>query len=203
MKIFLALLFVGFFSGMLSTNATADPQPIIGQAAPAFSLTDLHGKQVNLADYKGKIVVLEWINPYCPYSAGQYKSGNMPALQMKYTAQDVIWLTINSTNVEHANARPNEDYLGLLSDWGSAATAHLRDASGEVGKSYEAKTTPHMFMIDQNGVLAYAGAIDDDRSVDGGANAKINYVAQAIDELKDGKTVSVSETKPYGCSVKY
>jgi peroxiredoxin len=202
----LALLVIGFFS-VLSTSSN-DPQPevpptVIGTAAPTFSLTDLQGNKIELAQYKGKIVVLEWVNPFCPYSRGQYNTGNMQQLQKRYTEQGVVWLTINSTNPMHANARSNEEFAAVLSELKSSATANLRDADGIVGKMYDARTTPHMFVIDKNGVLAYTGAIDDDRSTEGGANAKINYVAQAIDELQAGKSVSIPETKPYGCSVKY
>ncbi len=200
MKTLFTLLVIGFFA--MTSNASADP--IVGAAAPAFTLQDLSGKSVDLAQYKGQIVVLEWINPFCPYSKGQYTTGNAQGLQKKYTDQGVVWLTINSTNASHANARTNEEFAALLVDeWKSTATAHLRDADGVVGKLYEARTTPHLYVIDAKGVLAYAGAIDDDRSADGGKNATINYVAQAIDELAAGKSVSIPETKPYGCSVKY
>lgn len=189
----------------MSSNVKADPTPSIGSVAPQFTLTDMAGKRVNLADYQGKIVVLEWTNPACPYVVGHYANGHMPGLQKKYTEMGVVWLTINSTNPQNSGAKSNEEYTQMYSDWKSGATAHLRDASGEVGKTYDAKTTPHMFVIDKEGKLAYAGAIDDDRSTNGGANAKVNYIDKAMEELLvEGKSsLSISETKPYGCSVKY
>jgi peroxiredoxin len=199
MKTLLTLLVIGVFA--MSSAASADL--VIGAAAPTFTLSDMSGKSVDLAQYKGKIVVLEWTNPACPYVVGHYANGHMPGLQKKYTDQGVVWLTINSTNPDNQGAKSNEEYIRIYSEWNAAMTANLRDASGTVGKSYEAKTTPHMYVIDKNGVLVYAGAIDDDRSTDGGANAKTHYVTQAIDELSAGKSVSIPETKPYGCSVKY
>lgn len=206
MKIFLTILFVGFFSGIMSSHVSADPKPAtVGAAAPQFTLTDLSGKQVNLADYKGTIVVLEWTNPACPYVVGHYANGHMPELQKKYTTMGAVWLTVNSTNPENSGAKSNEEYTQIYSEWKSSATANLRDASGEVGKSYGAKTTPHMFIIDKEGKLAYSGAIDDDRSTNGGANAQVNYIDKAMEELVtfNKPTPSISETKPYGCSVKY
>jgi peroxiredoxin len=202
----LALLFLGFFSVMSSSNESTQPETplaMIGQAAPVFTLTEVTGKPIDLAQYKGKIVVLEWVNPFCPYSKGQYITGNMQSLQKRYTEQSVIWLTVNSTNATHPNARTNEEFVVVYKDLNSSATANLRDADGVVGKMYNARTTPHIFVVDKNGVLAYMGAIDDDRSTEGGANATVNYVAQAIDELEAGKSVSIPETKSYGCSVKY
>jgi peroxiredoxin len=202
----LALLFLGFFSVMSSGNESTQPETppaMIGQAAPVFTLSDVTGRQIDLAQYRGKIVVLEWVNPFCPYSKGQYITGNMQSLQKRFTEQGVIWLTINSTNATHPNARTNEEFVAVYKELNSSATANLRDADGIIGKMYNARTTPHMFVIDTKGVLAYAGAIDDDRSTEGGAHATINYVAQAIDELAAGKSVSIPETKSYGCSVKY
>jgi peroxiredoxin len=204
MKTLLAILFIGFFSGLMTTEASADPTVAqVGAAAPQFTLSDMSGKQVSLADFKGKIVVLEWTNPACPYVVGHYENGHMPGLQSKYAKDGIVWLTVNSTNPSNSGAKSNEEYTTIYADWKSGATSHLRDASGEIGKSYGAKTTPHMFIVDQTGKLVYSGAIDDDRSTNGGSAAKVNYVVQAIDELKAGKSVSISETKPYGCSVKY
>jgi peroxiredoxin len=201
----LCILFVLAISMIAIEAYSTEPgiTAAVGAAAPEFKLQEMSGKQIDLSQFKGKIVVLEWVNPFCPYSGGHYKTGNMQSLQKKHTAEGVIWLTINSTNAEHANARTNEEFAKVMADINSAATAHLRDVTGEVGKLYSAKTTPHMFVIDQNGVLAYAGALDDDRSTAGGANATVNFVSQAIAELQAGKSVTIPETKPYGCSVKY
>jgi hypothetical protein len=208
MKTLLTLLVIGFFA--MNSNAMADP--IVGAMAPTFTLQDMSGKAVDLAQYKGKIVVLEWTNPACPYVVAHYENGNMPNLQKRYTTAagephkitEVVWLTINSTNPSNSGAKSNEEYAKIYSAWKSSATAQLRDADGTVGKLYSAKTTPHIFIIDQAGTLVYSGAIDDDRSTDGGKNAKVNYVVQAMDELLlYQKPVSIPETKPYGCSVKY
>lgn len=181
----------------------ADEPKAVGENALNFSLKDVHGKTVSLADFKGKIVVLEWTNPGCPFVKGHYSNHNIPNLQRKYTERGVVWLTINSTNPTHKDARTAEELNSIFSQWHSAATAHLLDPDGTVGKLYDAKTTPHMFVLDAESKIVYNGAIDDDRSTDGGVNAKINYVASAIDELMETGKVTSALTKPYGCSVKY
>lgn len=184
--------------------ASATPEPLtIGDAAPDFALTDINGIMHKLSDFKGKTVVLEWINVGCPFVVGHYANGNMPKLQKKYTDEGVVWLTINSTRPDHPEAHTAAECKTIFANWHSDATAHLMDESRTVGRLYDAKTTPHMFIIPSDGKIAYQGAIDDDRSTSGGANAKVNYVAQALDELKAGKPVSISNTKSYGCSVKY
>lgn len=183
---------------------TVSANPVsVGDAAPDFSLKDITGKTVKLSDLKGKTVVLEWTNPGCPFVVGHYANGNMPTVQAKYTAKGVVWLTINSTNAEHKDARSAEEFQKTFAQWKSSASANLLDTDGSVGQTYAAKTTPHMYIIAADGTLAYNGAIDDDRSVSGGANAKINYVSVALDELLTSKSVATSTTKPYGCSVKY
>lgn len=183
---------------------TVSANPVsVGDAAPDFFLKDITGKTVKLSDLKGKTVVLEWTNPGCPFVVGHYANGNMQAVQAKYTAKGVVWLTINSTNASHKDAKSPEEFQKVFTEWKSSASANLLDGDGSVGQTYGAKTTPHMFIISANGTLAYNGAIDDDRSVNGGANAKINYVSAALDEVLAGKAIETSVTKPYGCSVKY
>ena len=181
---------------------TATP-PEIGKPAPDFTLHDIDGKMVKLSDFKGKIVVLEWINEGCPFVKGHYNDGNMPSLQKKYTAQGVIWLTINSTRPDHPEAFNATASKEALTNWNAHATANLMDEERTVGHLYEAKTTPHMFVIDKEGLVRYQGAIDDDRSAGGGKNATENYISQAVDALIAGKEVATTTTKPYGCSVKY
>ena len=174
-----------------------------GSPAPAFTLTDLSGKPVNLADYRGRTVVLEWHNFGCPFVQKHYRSGNMQALQKKY-GKDVVWLAVNST------ARTASDYAeppAIASDlqrFDARPARYLMDTPGEVGRTYGAKTTPHMFIIDPQGNVVYNGAIDDKRSANP-EDVKIakNYVAAALDEMKAGKPVSISSTAPYGCSVHY
>jgi peroxiredoxin len=185
----------------LSTSAIAAAPP--GQPAPAFTLTDLSGKPVNLADYKGKTVVLEWHNFACPFVQKHYRSGNMQALQKKYSG-DVVWLAVNST------ARTAFDYMEpakvsqQLGEFRAVPARYLMDEPGSVGMAYGAKTTPHMYIIDPSGKVVYNGAIDDKKStnVEDVKTAK-NYVAAALDELKAGKPVTVASTTPYGCSVHY
>jgi len=185
----------------LSTAALASAPA--GQPAPPFTLTDLSGKAVNLADYRGRTVVLEWHNFECPFVQKHYRSGNMQALQKKY-ANDVVWLAVTST------ARTASDYMepavisGKLGDFKAAPAHYLMDTPGAVGMAYGAKTTPHMFIIDAGGKVVYNGAIDDRKSthLEDVKTAK-NYVAAALDEMKAGKPISIASTTPYGCSVHY
>jgi peroxiredoxin len=151
---------------------------------------------VSLKDFKGKIVVLEWLNPDCPFVQRHYKAGTMKNLATRYGDDGVVWLTINSTNYmdAEANAKFKVQY--------DLPYTILVDQSGDVGHLYGAKTTPHMYIIDGAGVLVYIGAIDDDPR--GNKDEPVvNYVAVALDEILAGKAVTTAETKPYGCSVKY
>jgi peroxiredoxin len=184
-----------------SAAAIANAPP--GSPAPAFTVTDLSGKAVNLADYKGKTVVLEWINFGCPFVQKHYKSGNMQSLQKKY-GSDVVWLAVNSTNKSSSDWTDPPKLTKELKDFGAAPANYLVDEPGTVGKAYGAKTTPHMYIIDPTGKVVYNGAIDDKRSTDV-ADVKIakNYVVAALDELKAGKAVSTASTTPYGCTIKY
>ena len=174
-----------------------------GKPAPTFTVTDLAGKTVNLADYKGKTVVLEWTNFGCPFVQKHYKSGNMQALQKKHGA-DVVWLAVNSTNKDSSDWTAAPVLTAQLKQFGAAPAAYLVDEPGKVGMAYGAKTTPHMFIIDPAGTVVYNGAIDDKRStnVEDVKGAK-NYVVAALDEMKAGKPVSTATTSPYGCTVKY
>jgi peroxiredoxin len=168
----------------------------IGDAAPAFTLADTAGNQVSLSDFEGKVVVLEWLNPDCPFVQRHYKAGTMKDLAEKYDGEGVVWLTINSTNYMDAAANAK-----FKADNGLPYTI-LVDQSGDVGHLYDAATTPHMYIIDGAGTLVYIGAIDDDPRGNKDEPA-VNYVAVALDEVLAGSTVTTAETKPYGCSVKY
>jgi len=183
----------------VSAFASAPP----GGPAPAFTLTDLDGKAVNLADYKGKTVVLEWNNFDCPFVQKHYKSGNMQALQKKY-ANDVVWLTVSSTSKSASDYFEPAKISHKLGEFKAAPARYLMDEPGTVGMSYGARTTPHMYIIDPSGKVVYNGAIDDKRSanVEDVKGAK-NYVAAALDEMKAGKPVTVASTTPYGCNVHY
>ncbi|GIL05587.1 MAG: thioredoxin family protein [Betaproteobacteria bacterium] len=188
----------------LLVSAPAMAQALPGQLAPAFALTDLAGKPVRLADFRGRYVVLEWTNPSCPFVQKHYVSGNLQALQKRYTAGGVAWLVVNSTAANHSEFLQAAQQAAWLDKQGAAPTATMLDPDGKVGRAYGARTTPHMYVIDPNGKLIYAGAIDDKRSANP-ADVKTakNYVAQVLDEARAGKPVSTASTPAYGCSVKY
>jgi len=175
-----------------------------GQAAPEFSLVDINGKVQKLSDYRGKYVVLEWFNSECPFVQKHYESGNMQALQVRYTQKGVVWLGINSTTRGHSNYRDPARSQAILKEWKSAPTAFVLDPDGKVGKQYGARTTPHMYVIDPKGTLVYVGGIDDKPSISQRdiPTAK-NLVAAALDESLSGKPVGMPSAMPYGCSVKY
>jgi peroxiredoxin len=188
---------------VLSNNASSTASVEVGKPAPAFTLKNVDGKDVSLSDFKGKVVVLEWTNPGCPFVVGHYKNGNIPKLQKELTDKGVVWLAINSTNKNHKDYQTASEFKAQMAEWKANASHYLLDEDGKVGKLFDAKTTPHMFVIDKNGTLAYMGAIDDDRSTNGGKDAKVNYVKKAVEELLAGKEVSEKVTKQYGCSIKY
>jgi peroxiredoxin len=169
----------------------------IDKAAPAFTLKDVDGKTVNLADYKGKVVVLEWFNPECPVAAGCHKSGALKDQAARASKDGVVWLAINSGGAgkEGSGAEKNKK---MAAEWGMKHPV-LIDESGEVGRLYGAKTTPNMYVIDAKGILVYRGAIDNQEKGD----KAINYVDAALADIKAGKPVATKETKPYGCGVKY
>jgi alkyl hydroperoxide reductase subunit AhpC len=194
-------LFAAALTAAFSSAAFA--AAVVGQPAPDFTLADLSGKSVNLADYRGKTVVLEWHNFGCPFVQKHYRSGNMQALQKRY-ANDVVWLAVNSTSSGADDYEAPARVAARLKQFGAAPANYLMDEPGAVGRAYGAKTTPHMYIIDPSGKVAYAGAIDDKRSTnpDDVKTAK-NFVAAALDEMKAGKPVSVASTAPYGCSVHY
>lgn len=175
-----------------------------GQAAPEFSLVDINGKVQKLSDYRGRYVVLEWFNSECPFVQKHYESGNMQALQARYSQKGVVWLGINSTSPRHSNYRDPARSQVILKEWKSAPTAFVLDPDGKVGKQYGARTTPHMYVIDPKGTLVYVGGIDDKPSISQRdiPTAK-NLVAVALDESLSGKPVGTPSAMPYGCSVKY
>lgn len=171
----------------------------VGEPAPDFELTDASGKTHKLSDYKGKIVVLEWTNPGCPYVVRH--KGEEKTMTKTHEAvggaDEVVWLAVDTTNTVTAeSAKKSKD------EWKFDMPV-LLDADGKVGKMYDAKTTPHMYVVDKEGVLRYRGAIDDDPRGKKKAEERTNYVTQAVQALKEGNEVETSETKPYGCSVKY
>jgi hypothetical protein len=175
-----------------------------GQAAPEFTLTDLHGVRHTLSDLKGKFVVLEWVNHGCPFVVKHYDSGNMQALQTESIAKGVVWLSICSSAEGKQGFNTAEEWQKLNAEKGGKASAVLIDAAGTVGRPYGAKTTPHMYVINPDGILIYQGAIDNKPSTEAAdiPGAK-NYVKAALEEALAGKPVTTGQTKPYGCGVKY
>lgn len=175
----------------------------VGQAAPDFTLMDTAGKPVKLSQFKGKAVVLEWNNPGCPFVKKHYQ-GNMQALQKEVTGQGAIWLAINSTRDDSADYLAPAQLGRWMTEQKASPTAALMDEDGKVGQAYAARVTPHMYIVNAQGVLVYAGGIDSIASarVDDIPNAT-NYVRQAMAEIKAGKPVSVANSRAYGCSVKY
>ena len=192
----LALGFVG--GSALAASAT------VGQPAPAFSVADSNGTTVSLADYKGKTVVLEWVNPECPYVRKHYDSGNMQATQRAATAKGVVWLSVNSTHASHVDFKKPAAMVAWTQQQGAAPTATLMDGEGKIGRTYAARTTPHMYVIDAKGSLVYAGGIDDKPSANP-ADVKTakNLVNAALADMAAGRPVAQPVTRAYGCSVKY
>ncbi|MGQ0697074.1 MAG: redoxin domain-containing protein [Panacagrimonas sp.] len=188
----------------LAMSGSAHASVKAGEAAPDFQVASASGKPVKLSDYKGKYVVLEWTNEGCPFVQKHYKSDNMQGLQKDFTGKDVVWLTVFSSrdgsqgHVDAAGAKK------FQADYKAASSAMLLDGAGTVGKLYEAKTTPHMYVVDPKGTLIYMGAIDDTPSADSSdiPNSK-NFVQLALNESLAGKPVSTPVSKPYGCSIKY
>jgi len=175
----------------------------IGKPAPDFSATDINGKTVRLGDYRGKIVVLESYNSDCPFCNNHYKTGAMQDLEKDMAAKGVVWLIVNSVNPNHPSHRTPEQARQEIADKKIIATAWIDDSSGAVGHLYGMKTTPHMFVVNKDGTLAYDGAIDNKPHPQHDPRTARNYVREAVDALLAGKPVEVSQTKPYGCGVKY
>lgn len=195
MFLFLMFLFV---------NINASDKAEIDKKAPDFKLKDTNGKEHSLSDFKGKYVVLEWNTFGCPFVKKHYNSKNMQQLQKKYTDKEVVWLTINSSAPGKEGYASSEQLNKSIKEHGANMTAYLVDGSGTVGKTYGAKTTPHMYIVNPVGTLIYAGGIDDIASTDTDDIKKAkNYVAAALDAAMSGKKIETKTSQPYGCSVKY
>ena len=196
----LATLFISLSSIAPYTFSAAT----VGKVAPEFTLADLSGKSVKLSDFKGRHVVLEWHNPHCPFVIKHYDSGNMPGLQGRYDVKDTVWLAINSTHPGHQDYMSAGKLQIYLAEKKASPDAYMIDADGKVGMEYAAKTTPHMYVINPEGTLVYAGAIDDKRSTrQEDIKLARNHLVAAVEESKAGKPVSLANTQPYGCSIKY
>jgi len=177
----------------------------VGTLAPEIEATDIHGNAFKLSDHKGKIVVLEWTNSQCPYVVKHYDSGNMQKIQKQARAlEGVEWISINSSAKGKQGHTDAAKAQKIIEAQGASPTTLLIDESGTIGKTYGARTTPHMYVIDAEGKVAYAGAIDSNSSPRQSAIAGAeNYVLAAVTNLKAGEAVATPQTQPYGCSVKY
>ncbi|MEO9601528.1 redoxin domain-containing protein [Parasphingorhabdus sp.] len=175
-----------------------------GAIAQDFKLTDVNGKTVQLSQFRGKTVVLEWHNPGCPFVAKHYRSGNMQAAQKTARQQGVVWLTINSGAKGKQGHMTGTEAKTLIATQNIQSTNYLFDTKGLVGKAYGAKTTPHMYIINGTGELVYQGAIDDKPTANpADIKSARNHVLAALKEIKSGDKVSVAQSRPYGCPVKY
>lgn len=172
-----------------------------GKPAPDFTVTDIAGKTHRLSDYRGKVVVLEWLNPGCPFVVRHYRSGNMQSTQKAAAADGAVWLQVNSGSIGDLDPARSVEWQKKQ---GVTATAYIRDETGRLGRLFGARTTPHLFVIGKDGTLAYQGAIDDqpNASVTNTMSAH-NYVKAALAALRDGKPVEKASSQPYGCGVKY
>lgn len=176
----------------------------VGVSAPDFSLPDSDNKIVSLESLKGKVVVLEWFNKGCPFVQKHYKNGDMQQLQKLYKAKGVAWVLINSTNPSHRDFLNPEQTKALLKEWNITDAVVLTDSTGEVGKLYQAKSTPHMYVIDTEGKLRYQGAIDNDVDYSGDPKTATNYVDHVLKNLLgESDSEFIEKTDPYGCSIKY
>jgi hypothetical protein len=192
------------FTALAVIAAPAAAAPVVGKPAPDFKLADANGMPVALSDFRGKTVVLEWNNPGCPFVKKHYDSGNMQKAQTAAAKDGAVWLTINSGAPGKQGHMNGAEAKALVAQAGAKPTAYLLDPRGVVGKTYDAKTTPHMYVVNKAGTLVYAGGIDDKPTANPAdiAGAR-NHVLAALSDLKAGKAVSVASSRPYGCSVKY
>ena len=188
----------------VATSAPLVAEPGVGATVPNFRAYDMNGKIVDLSQFRGKTVVLEWNNPGCPFVKKHYESGNMQKTQAAAVAEGAVWLTINSGAPGKQGHMSGPEAQQFVAAQRAKPSAYLLDPQGLVGKGYGAKTTPHMYIIDGKGRLVFNGGIDDKPSADKAdiASAR-NHVLAALGELRAGKPVSVPETRPYGCTVKY
>jgi len=195
---FIAALVASFFCLALGHAAT------VGNKAPDFTLTDVNGETHSLSDFEDKVVVLEWINHGCPYVKKFYSSGKMQELQEMAAGKEVVWLSICSSAEGKQGHMSSEEWIAANEAKGVKAAAVLIDDMGKVGREYGARATPHMFVIDESGILAYDGAIDSIPSTSPADIAKAdNYVLAAVDSLLAGEPVEKAKVNPYGCSIKW
>src|SRR5213595_166776 len=191
-------------TSLIATVVFAFDPPPVGSAAPDFSLPDAKGTTHSVSQYKGKDVVLEWFNPECPFVKKHYGGGNMQKLQEEFTSKGVVWLSIDSAAPGKEGNLTPEQAEKKMTDWKTHSTALLLDPEGNAGKTYGAKNTPHMFVINPEGKIIYEGAIDSKATPNpADIPSSTNYVKNALDESLGGKAVSDAQTKPYGCHITY
>jgi len=189
---------------IVAASVPAASAPVVGRQAPNFKLADANGRPVTLSDFRGRTVVLEWNNPGCPFVQKHYESGNMQKAQAAAARDGVVWLSINSGAPGKQGHMSGAEAKAFVAKAGARPTAYLLDPRGVVGKVYEAKTTPHMYIVNKAGTLVYAGGIDDKPTKNASdITGARNHVLAALAELKAGRAVSVATSRPYGCAVKY
>jgi peroxiredoxin len=189
---------------LLLTALGARANAVIGQSAPDFALKDTSGNTVRLSALRGQYVVLEWTNPGCPFVRKHYDSGNMPATQKAARQQGVTWLSINSTAKDHPDYLEPARLAAWMAERKAQATAILMDEDGATGHAYDARTTPHPYIIDPQGTLVYAGGIDSIASARPADIEKAtNYIKAALADIAARRPIATALTKPYGCSIKY
>ena len=199
MRHYLRILLVSLAAGSASLFA----DPAVGAPAPDFAAKDAAGRAVKLSDHKGKIVVLEWFNPGCPFVKKFYAPGKMQELQKTYAAKGVVWITVASTKAKHPDHLDGAALTKKAAEWKASPAVILDDTDGAVARLYAAKTTPHLFVVGADGKLLYKGAIDSGRSPKSDDIAGATpYLANALDAALAGKTPEPADTKPYGCGVK-
>lgn len=198
-RLFVAALGSAVFGCTLTAAAAR-----VGDPAPNFTGSDSHGQTHHLTDYRGKYVVLEWTNNGCPFTRKQYDSGNMQKLQKEWTARGVVWLTVLSSAPGQQGYMTASEENAYIARVHADPTAAILDPSGTIGRLYDAKTTPDMYVIDPAGKLVYSGAIDDHPTTDvSDIPVSKNYVSAALTDAMAGRPVTPDYTRPYGCSVKY
>ena len=196
------VLFCVFFAGFAMAEDRKGPE--IGKKAPDFTLPDAAGAEHTLSDFEGKYVVLEWLNHDCPFVVKHYATGNMQMLQEKYRDQGVVWLTIISSAPGKQGHLEPDEAKKVTREKQARPTAVLLDPEGTVGRAYDARVTPHMYIIDPDGMLRYMGAIDDRPTANhADVEGARNFVSEALDLLLEGRDVEVTSHQPYGCTVKY
>ncbi len=201
---FITVLITGFFLIAGSPFTDDHGQAVVGEKAPDFTLVDSHGVEHSLSDFEGSYVILEWLNHECPFVRKFYNAGEMQRLQEYYTEQGVVWLSIISSREGEQGWMTPDQVNEASAELGAAASAVLIDEPGDVGRMYNARTTPQMFIITPDGTLVYDGAIDDKPTANpADLEGAHNYVVAAMTSLFNGEEIAVNTTRPYGCSVKY